>query len=143
MKKILILAAAAASLTLAAGGANAQPFPDHRAPPPASHAPPHDRGDSRDRFGAHGRFSPAAAIDARRNELAGRIARGERSHRLSRPEVRRLRGDLDHIAQLERRFQRSRGLDRREVAILDERLDRLERQIAAAMRDHGRRGDRH
>lgn len=132
MKKILTLAAAAATLAIATG-ASAQPYPDRRGPPP----PPPAQAD------AYGRYNPARAIDARRMELSGRIERGERSHRIDRREARRLRDDLREVGRMQRRFMDSRGLDRREVSILNGGLDRIERRIDRAMRDQGRPGHPH
>lgn len=133
MKKILTLAAAAATLAIATGAA-AQPYPDRRGPPPP---PPPVQAD------AYGRYNPARAIDARRMELSGRIERGERSHRLDWREARRLRDDLREVHRLQRRFMDSRGLDRREVRILNDGLDRIERRIDRAMRDWDRPGHPH
>lgn len=137
MKKFLIAAAAVATLAGAAGAASAQPYG-------APHGPDRGysdgyrgdgyRGDDRRGYDDRGGYG-AGAINARQNMIAQRIAQGERSGRLDRREARSLRNDLFQINNLERQFRMSRGLDRREVAILDARLDRLERQLFAEMRD--------
>ncbi len=140
MKKFLLAAAAIATLTGAAGGAGAASAQTYGAP----HGP--DRGYGETDRGGRGGYDDhgdrggygAGAINARQNAVAQRINQGERSGRLDRREVRALRADLFQINNLERQFRMSRGLDRREVAILTTRLDRLERQVFAEMRD----GDR-
>jgi opacity protein-like surface antigen len=141
MKKILIAAAAIATLTGAAGAASAQAYGAPRAPAhgaPAYGAP---------HGGGYGYGYGSAGIDAKQSQIANRIFQGERSGRLDRREVRMLRGELFQIASLERQFKMTRGLDRREASILNARLDRLEYQVVAELRDgrgHGRddhRGD--
>ena len=129
MKKFLIAAAAVATLAGAAGAASAQPYGQHR--------PNYDGGYRDDYRGGRGY---GAAINAKQAELARRIARGERTGRLTWREARDLRYDLARINAMEYRFRRSYGLDRREFAILDTRLDRLEYRIIAEMRDGRRYG---
>jgi len=139
MKKFLIAAVAVATIAGAAGAASAQTYG-------APHGP--DRGYSDSDRGGRGGYDDrgghgfgAGAINAKQNAIAQRINQGERSGRLDRREVRTLRGELAQISSLERQFQRSRGLDRREVSILSTRLDRLERQVMADLRDgRGPRG---
>ena len=135
MKKFLIAAVAVATLAGGAGAASAQSYG-------APHGP--DRGysdgyrddDRGDRGGyGGGRGHGSDMINAREAQLAMRIMRGERSGRLGRREARFLRGDLAQIEGLERQFRMSHGLDRREVAILNNRLDRLEHRVFAEMRD--------
>lgn len=135
MKKFLLAAAAIATLTGAAGAASAQAYG-------APHRPGYNsdqRGDGYrddDRRGGNG----SAIVDAKQARVAQHIARGERSGALGRRDVRNLRFELSQIAELEQRFRMSRGLDRREVAILSNRLDRLDGQVIAEMRD-GRGGN--
>lgn len=126
MKKFLIAAAAVAALAGAAGAASAQTYGQHR--------PTYDGG-YRDGRGY------GAAINAKEAQLAQRISRGERTGRLDWREARALRYDLTGINALERRFRMTRGLDRREYAILNTRLDRLEYRIVAEMRDGRRYGE--
>lgn len=130
MKKFLIAAAAVATLAGAAGAASAQPYGHHR---------PGYGGGYRDDY--RGGRGYGVAINAKQAELARRIARGERTGRLTWREARALRYDLAQINALEYRFRRTHGLDRREFAILDNRLDRLEYRIIAEMRDGRRYGE--
>lgn len=134
MKKFLIAAVAVATIAGAAGAASAQPYG-------APHGPDHGYGGGYgygdgDRGGyGGGRGHGSDMINAREAQLAMRIMRGERSGRLGRREARFLRGDLAQIEGLERQFRMSHGLDRREVAILNNRLDRLEYRVFAEMHD--------
>lgn len=139
MKKFLVAAVAVATIAGAAGAASAQTYG-------APHGP--DRGYSDSDRGGRGGYDDrgghgygAGAINARQEAIARRIVQGERTGRLDRREVRSLRSDLFQINNLERQFRMSRGLDRREVAILNARLDRLERQVFAEMRDGRRYGE--
>jgi len=77
-------------------------------------------------------------IDQRINDIGGRIDRGARDGSLSFREVRYLRGELDGIRRLEVRYGRD-GLDRRERAELNGRLDRLSYQVRGDRHDGGRR----
>lgn len=132
MKKFLIAAVAVATMAGAAGAASAQ-----------SYGPPHgpDRGYDRG-YGDHDRGGYGVdMINAKEAQVAARIARGERTGRIDRREARMLRGELFQIQSLERQFRMTRGLDRREVAILNTRLDRLEYRVMAEMRDGRRYGD--
>lgn len=74
-------------------------------------------------------------ISQRKYQLDRRIDRGERNGSLSRREARRLRYELDALVHLERRYMRG-GLSWRERAELDNRYDRLSRQIRAERRDY-------
>ncbi|MDP1629920.1 MAG: hypothetical protein Q8L66_00695 [Caulobacter sp.] len=136
MKKILIAAAAVATLA-AAGAAEARPA--HNGDRPgygAQHGPNHG-------YRQGGMRQASRAIDARQAVISTRIQRGMRTGRLNPYEARALRGEFRQIARLEYRFRATRGLDRREVAILDGRLDRLERRVYAEMRDGNRNGARY
>lgn len=140
MKTFLIAAAAIATLTGAAGAASAQTYgAPHR--PDAGYDGGYrgdDRGDYRD--GPRGGYGyGAGAIDAKQERVALHIARGERSGALDRREARGLRIELAQVADMERRFRASRGLDRREIGILNTRLDRLDATVVAQMRE-GRGG---
>lgn len=108
MKKILFAIAAVATLG-AAASASAAPY---------GYGP--GRGDG-------------AAIDQRIADINVRIDRGAHDGSLSFREARNLRGQLDGIRRLEVRYGRD-GLDGRERAELNGRLDRLSDQV---------RGDRH
>jgi len=82
-------------------------------------------------------------LDERIDRLQDRIRLGERSGQLNRREASRLRDRLDRIESTKRSFERSgRGLDGREVAMLDDSLDRLSADIRdeRSDRDYGRRG---
>jgi len=140
MKKFLIAAVAVATLAGAAGAASAQPYggphrPDYDAPRGGGYDAPRDGGYRGDR----GDYR-VEAINAKQRELAMRIAQGERRGRLDHFEARRLRAELAQVANLEHQFRMTRGIDRREFAILDARLDRVEARIFAEMRDGRGRG---
>ena len=134
MKKFLAAAVAVATIAGAAGAASAQPYggpdrPRYDGAYGGQHQPDGDyRGDYRGGYGAN-------AIDAKQAAVAMRINRGERMGALTRREARNLRIELWQVADLERTFRMSRGLDRREVRILNNRLDRLDSVIVAQIRD--------
>lgn len=139
MKKFLIAAVAVATIAGAAGAASAQPY---GAPHEHGYSDGYRDGDRGNRGGYDGRGGYGADnINAKETQLAMRIARGERHGNLGRREARMLRGELFQIENLERQFRMSRGLDRREVAILNARLDRLEYRVMAEMRDGRRYGE--
>lgn len=137
MKKILIAAAALATLTGAAGAASAQQYygPGYG----------YDRGDGhygRDHDGRYDRYDrrgDSRAINLRQQELRDRIDRGVRTGRLTFREAETLRAEVRNINWMERHF-RANGLNYREVQILNDRLDRLERRVYAEMRDGQRYG---
>lgn len=136
MKKILIAAAAVAALTGAAGAASAQAYGGaHR--PDAAYGGQY-RPDGAYRGGGYG----ANAINAKQAVVARRIVNAERMGALTRREAGNLRVELRQVAQLERRFRMSRGLDRREVSILNNRLDRLDWVVVAQIRE-ARAGNRY
>lgn len=145
MKKFLLAAVAVATLTSAAGAASAQAYGAPHRPDGGYDAGRgyndgrggynDDRGGYDDRRGGYG----ANGIDAKQNQIAQRIARGERNGALDRREARGLRIELAQVAELERRFRMSRGLDRREIGILNTRLDRLDATVVAQLRE-GRGG---
>lgn len=64
-------------------------------------------------------------IDGKIDNLQARITEGKRFHKLSGREASRLQGHLNAISSLKRSYERSRGLDGREVATLNARLDQL------------------
>lgn len=119
MKKILIAAAAVATLTAAAGAASAQSYGFDRYDRPAG-------------AGQH--------INNKQERIRDQIRRAERTGRLSTREARGLEYEMRSISAQERQFRATRGLDRRELAILDQRLARLERQVWAQARDGDRYG---
>lgn len=77
-------------------------------------------------------------IERRKMQLDRRIETGLRSGRLTPREAARLRAEFDDIARLEYRFSRN-GLSPREMAILDQRFDRLADRIRWERRDDQRR----
>ncbi len=82
-------------------------------------------------------------LDERIDRLQDRIRMGERSGQLNRREAFRLKDRLDRIEATKRSYERSgRGLDGREVAMLDDSLDRLSDDIHDQRndRDYGRGG---
>jgi len=82
------------------------------------------------------------SINDRQDRIEQRIDQGERSGQLNRREVWRLRSELRDIERLEHRFRRSDGLDRRERAILERRLDALSASVFSDKHDWQRRRDR-
>lgn len=85
---------------------------------------------------------PAAAaprdnINARQAQLEQRIALGERHDRLSHREAAQLRVQLREIDRIEHRY-RAGGLNLRERADLEQRLDRLTSRVTAQMGDGNR-----
>ncbi len=130
MKSLLIALSAGAAL--AAGLATT-----------AAAAPGHDSG-----YGhpapAYGpqRPGPAApawvSVGQRQANLQQRIEFGLRTGALTRSEAYRLRAELQSIERLERRY-RAGGLNRWEMADLDQRMDGLSRRIFVQNRDDDRR----
>lgn len=117
MKKILIAAAAVLTLTGAAGAASAQSF---------------DRYDRPDNGGQY--------INNQQKQIRNQIERGVRYGAITPREASRLEMELRDISRQERQFRASRGLDRRELAILDNRLNQVERRVAVQARDGQRYG---
>lgn len=133
MKRLLISALAAASLTAVVTPAFAQPYrgDDYR------------YGDRYDRFDR----GDWGNLNAREAELRRRIDRGAARGDLTRWEARQLRHELDSIEYREQRFRsngyRGRaGLSDSERADISHRLDILSQKIDRAMRDDDRRWDR-
>ena len=132
MKRILISVLAAASMTAAVTPAFAQPYRGDD----ARYGERYDRGDG---YGN---------INARQAALAQRVEDGARSGALTRWEVRQFRRELNSLEQLEQRYRSDRdgyrygrggGLDGRERADLENRLNILSQKIERAMRDWDRR----
>lgn len=69
-----------------------------------------------------------AFVDVRQRQLSERIQQGARDGRLTRAEARRLRRDVQRIAQVEARYRRD-GLSAEEQADLNRRLDLLAAHI--------------
>lgn len=113
MKKILFAIAAVATLG-AAASASAAPY---------GYGP--GRGDG-------------AAIDQRIADINLRIDRGARDGSLSVREARNLRREMDGVRRMEFRYGRD-GLDGRERAELNGRLDRLSYQVRGERHDGERR----
>lgn len=133
MKKILIAAAALATLTGAAGAASAQNYygPGYGYDRDGGR---YDRGDRYDRRG------DGRSIDIRQAQLRDRLERGVRAGRITHREADSLRTELRYVDRMERGFRNSGGLTRREIEVLDERLDRVERRLYAEARDGQRYG---
>lgn len=78
----------------------------------------------------------ARRIDEREMRIENRIREGQRRRLLSPGEARNFRIKLNDTEQLERRYKRSgRDLTRKEVGILNYRLDLLEREVRMKIRD--------
>ncbi|MDO9474238.1 MAG: hypothetical protein Q7J28_14380 [Caulobacter sp.] len=131
MKKILVATLAIATLA-GAGAAAAQPYGGPRGGYEVGYS---TGGDDR-----YDRRTDARDINARQQALRHRLDRGIETGRLTRREAESLRYELREIRRLERMFRASHGLSPREVAILDDRLHRLERRMRAEMRDDQRYG---
>ena len=85
----------------------------------------------------HGGYA-GAGVDQRIREISFRIDRGMRDGSLSRREARGLRAQLDGVQRLEYRYGRD-GLDGRERADLNARLDRVSFQVRGERHDGDRR----
>ncbi len=72
------------------------------------------------------------------NELDRRIQRAEQRRTISRREATALRREAIQIRQLHNRYARN-GLDRREVRELEQRINRVHRQLRFEQRDWNRR----
>lgn len=131
MKKILVATLAVATLA-GAGAAAAQPYGGPRGG--------YEVGYSTGGYDRYDRRTDARDINARQQALRQRLDRGIETGRLTRREAEALRYELREIRRLERMFRDSHGLSPREVAILDDRLHRLERRMRAEMRDDQRYG---
>lgn len=80
--------------------------------------------------------SGAYGIDHRLARAEQDVAWGLRSGQLNRREASRLQAEVREIRQLKLRFMRSgRGLDRREIATLEARVNRLEARLRHEMRN--------
>ena len=78
-------------------------------------------------------------IERRMERIDRRIDQGVRNGRITRGEALRLRAEFRQLVQLERRYAWSgRGLDRREMADLDYRFDRLQARVQYERRDNQR-----
>ncbi|MDV6330583.1 hypothetical protein [Asticcacaulis sp. 201] len=115
MKKTLIaIAAAAATLTAVSAPAIAS------AEPRAAIVVVDNRND----------FRASAQLNARIDRLDDRISQGRRNGAISVREGRRLDAELRSIVSQKRGFERTgRGLNRAEIAQIDNRLDRLQGMI--------------
>lgn len=131
MKKILVATLAIATLA-GAGAAAAQPYGGPRGG--------YEVGYSAGGYDRYDRRTDSRDINVRQQALRQRLDRGLDSGRLTRREAESLRYELRDINRMERQFRASHGLNPREVAILDARLDRLERRMRAEMRDDQRYG---
>lgn len=137
MKKILVATLAIATLA-GASAASAQPYGGPRGGYEVGYSGGgYDRGDRYDRYD---RRADSRDINGRQQALRQRLDRGIERGRLTRREAESLRYELRDINRMERQFRASHGLNPREIAILDARLDRLERRMRAEMRDDQRYG---
>ncbi len=133
MKKILVATLAIATLA-GAGAASAQPYGGPRGGYEVGYSGGYYRDDRYDRR------ADSRDINGRQQALRQRLDRGIERGRLTRREAESLRYELRDINRMERQFRASHGLNPREIAILDVRLDRLERRMRAEMRDDQRYG---
>ena len=131
MKKFIVATIAIATLA-GAGAASAQPYGGPRGG--------YEVGYSAGGYDRYDRRTDSRDINGRQQALRQRLDRGLDSGRLTRREAESLRYELRDINRMERQFRASHGLNPREVAILDARLDRLERRMRAEMRDDQRYG---
>lgn len=131
MKKILVATIAIATLA-GAGAASAQPYGGPRGG--------YEVGYSDGGYDRYDRRTDSRDINGRQQALRQRLDRGIERGRLTRREAEALRYELREINRMERQFRASHGLNPREVAILDARLDRVERRMRAEMRDDQRYG---
>jgi hypothetical protein len=93
-----------------------------------------DRG-----FGRGGYDRDGFSLDRRIDDLQRRIDLGVRSRQLSGREADRLYDRLNSIERTKRSYERSgRGLDGREVAMLNDSLDRLSADIRYQGHDNNR-----
>ena len=137
MKKFIVATVAIAALA-GAGAASAQPYGGPRGGYEVGYST--SSYDRYDRYDGYDRRTDARDINARQQALRFRLDRGLETGRLTRREAESLRFELREINRLERQFRTSHGLNPREVAILDVRLNRLERRLRAEMRDDQRYG---
>lgn len=80
-------------------------------------------------------------VERRLERIDRQIDQGVRSGQITRHEAVRLRGEFRQLVQLERRYAwTGGGLDRREMADLDWRFDRLQAQVRYERRDRQRAG---
>ena len=134
MKKLIVATIAIATLA-GAGAAAAQPYGGPRGGYEVGYST-----SGYDRYDRYDRRTDARDINLRQQALRQRFVRGLDTGRLTRREADALHYELREINRLERRFRASHGLNPREIAILDARLDRLERRLRAEMRDDQRYG---
>lgn len=134
MKKFIVATVALATLA-GAGAAAAQPYGGPRGGYEVGYS-----SGGYDRYDRYDHRTDARDINDRQQALRHRLDRGIERGRLTRREAESLRFELREISRLERLFRASHGLNPREVAILDVRLDRLERRMRAEMRDDQRYG---
>ena len=131
MKKALIpvLAIAAASVAVPAAAQNYDRYDRYE------RNDRDDRYDRGDRYENHGRWQ---SISQRKYQLDRRIDVGLRNGSLSRREASRLQVELNSLVRLERSYMRG-GLTRWERSDLDQRYDRLARQVRMERRDRDNR----
>lgn len=134
MKKILVATLAIATLA-GASAAAAQPYGGPRGGYEVGYS-----AGGYDRYDRYDRRTDSRDINGRQQALRQRLDRGIERGRLTRREAESLRYELRDINRMERQFRASHGLNPREIAILDVRLDRLERRLRAEMRDDRRYG---
>lgn len=136
MKKFLVSIALASSVIAAAAPAVAQDYRGDR----YDRSYDDRRGDDRrwDR-GDDRRWDNRGDIRPRMDRLSYAIRNGEQRGTLSRREGQMLRSEHAAIWSLARQFNRSGGYDRRELMILERRIDRLQQNLRAERQDYDRR----
>ena len=119
-----LIAAAALSAALTGMAANAQPVPQNHG---MGHGPVVTQGNG-------------MQLKTRVENLRSRINEGKRFRKLSVREASRLTGRLNEIVSLQRTYERSKhGLDMRETATLNAKLDQLSADIHYQGNDGNRR----
>lgn len=133
MKTLLTALAAATALTAVGGAAAAQPYGYDR---DGRYEQRYDRGDRYDgRWERDDRRGRHENINARQAEIQRRIAWADRRGLLDRAERNKVLRGVDEIARQEAMFRRG-GLDYRERAELNRRLDLLEASLDWRIRNH-------
>jgi len=142
MRKVILTVAAAASALAIATPAAAQYYP---APPPPGYGQGgYGQGGYGQGYGYNNRYGAVRSLQARVDRLQQRIARFDSRDRISEREARRLREESRDIERYLRNSARN-GLNQREYASVDYRIQRLEQRIYRDARDGNgwrRDGDR-
>jgi cell division protein FtsB len=134
MRKVFLTVAAAASALAVATPAAAQYY---SAPPPPGYGQGYNHGYNG--YGYDNRYGAVRSLQVRVDRLQQRIARFDARDRITEREARRLR---DESRDIERRLRKSarNGLNPREYASINYRVQRLEQRIFRDVRDGNRYG---